>query len=81
MRCTGCGAAKINIENERFLSGVHVIVKTIYFEILLCRLGNYVKEFHIEVRAARVAGLFSSFNQRDHCFLALSLPLLLSLLW
>ena len=63
MRCTGCGAAKINIENERFLLGVHVIVKTVYLEILLCRLADYVKEFHLEVRAARAAGLFSTFNQ------------------
>ena len=45
------------------LLGVHVIVKTINLEILLCRLADYVKEFHLEARAARAARLFSLFNQ------------------
>ena len=45
------------------LLGVHVIVKTINLEILLCRLADYVKEFHLEVRAAHAARLFFSINQ------------------
>ena len=54
-------------------------------------LNRYIWEFRVviwqttsknctKVRAARAARLFSSFIQSDHCFLALLLPLLSSLL-
>ena len=53
------------------LFGVHVVVKTLNLEISRCHLTDYVKEFVPHVQY----DYFSSFNQSDHCFLVLSLPM------
>ena len=58
------------------LFGVHVFVKTLNLEISRCHLTDYVEEFVPHVQY----DYFSSFNQSDHCFLVLSLPMLSLLL-
>ena len=63
------------------LLGVHVVkVKTLNLQISRCRLADYVKEFYQKGVPHVRHDYFSSFTQLDHCFLALSLPLLSSLL-
>ena len=54
---------------------VHLVIKTLHLEITRCHVIDCVKELpHVQ------QDYFSSFNQSDHCFLALSMPLPSSLL-
>ena len=56
------------------LMGVHVVVKTLSLEISRYRLRRLRQRILLKCVPHVQHDYFSSFNQSEHCFLALSLP-------
>ena len=71
---TSGNVVEFNIENERLSGGVDVVVKTLSLEISRCRLRRLCQRILIKWVPHVQHDYFSSFNQSEHCFLALSLP-------
>ena len=68
-------AVEINEENERLTVGFPVVVKTLNLEISRYRFRRLRQTVLLKYLPHVQHDYFSSFNQSDHRFLALSLPL------